>query len=71
MLQIRHDIYPARGRKQSEPVATSRRKPIRHDIYPARGRKPTVPDWTSQITTRLIRHDIYPARGRKHFFFAK
>ncbi len=38
---IRHDIYPARGRKLSVlPVEIrDRLTEIRHDIYPARGRK--------------------------------
>ena len=42
--EIRHDIYPARGRKQesSEEVRELLEYTIRHDIYPARGRKHTV-----------------------------
>ena len=38
---IRHDIYPARGRKLTIPYHESDNIvfTIRHDIYPARGRK--------------------------------
>ena len=38
---IRHDIYPARGRKLRCSVSIHDKfRDIRHDIYPARGRKP-------------------------------
>ena len=38
---IRHDIYPARGRKRCDSVMLLAKDAIsiRHDIYPARGRK--------------------------------
>ncbi len=66
-IDIRHDIYPARGRKL-------------HDIYPIiRGATDYSPRYLPRkgTETRLreggsagghngvIRHDIYPARGRK------
>ena len=44
ILVIRHDIYPARGRKLIQAVSEGSRMMIRHDIYPARGRKRSVRD---------------------------
>ncbi len=43
---IRHDIYPARGRKPDVflPVLRIAVSLIRHDIYPARGRKHSSED---------------------------
>ena len=40
VMSICHDIYPARGRKPTEPpVRVVKVVRICHDIYPARGRK--------------------------------
>ena len=44
-VAIRHDIYPARGRKLSNLDVIDYviyDESIRHDIYPARGRKPDL-----------------------------
>ncbi len=41
---LRHDIYPARGRKPNiRHKLNLQRTKLRHDIYPARGRKPSSP----------------------------
>ena len=68
VILIRHDIYPARGRKQMITIAiySIAKSGIRHDIYPARGRKQHL---LCKQSLRLskIRHDIYPARGRKRY----
>ena len=66
-ISIRHDIYPARGRKHRREKKLSHCFVlIRHDIYPARGRK--LPNFSPDCAKSYrIRHDIYPARGRKLF----
>ena len=67
-FDIRHDIYPARGRKLLK-RAVSKLNLIMSfaTIFTPQGDGNLAPNgWGTSCKCRVIRHDIYPARGRKH-----
>ena len=70
--KIRHDIYPARGRKPSRALVTLTSWSYSPRYLPRKG---TETIFSSVILHGVavveIRHDIYPARGRKHDWWLK
>ena len=63
---IRHDIYPARGRKHSNVPTTPLTIALFATIFTPQGDGNGIPTGEgSKQASDAIRHDIYPARGRK------
>ena len=67
--RIRHDIYPARGRKQAKAFDRHRYTLLDSPRYLPRKGTETAGDSAIIVCIPLvaIRHDIYPARGRKRW----
>ena len=66
MALIRHDIYPARGRKQAKSALLAQRAAAEFaTIFTPQG-DGNLFAGVAQTEAYNIRHDIYPARGRKH-----
>ena len=65
--QIRHDIYPARGRKRKPKETCHQRNRCHSPRYlPRKGTETRFIGLKHIPILFVIRHDIYPARGRKH-----
>ena len=65
MALIRHDIYPARGRKQAKSALLAQRAAAEFaTIFTPQG-DGNLFAGVAQTEAYNIRHDIYPARGRK------